>query len=208
METPQAIAQYETIIDDLLAQHYSVVSDFFSEEEVAQLRQSLHDKLAHNEFKKSGIGAAHAHQIATEVRGDFIFWLNENETTAAEELFFNKINALIHYLNRTCYLGIQATEFHYALYPKGTFYKRHLDTFQNDSRRKLSIVCYLNEENWHANYGGALAIYTSKEDKEEVVKILPEQGKLVIFESQLLEHEVETVTQPRMSITGWLKTGR
>jgi Rps23 Pro-64 3,4-dihydroxylase Tpa1-like proline 4-hydroxylase len=33
-------------------------------------------------------------------------------------------------------------------YPKGTFYKRHLDTFQNDQRRKLSMVLYLNDKDW------------------------------------------------------------
>ncbi len=50
-------------------------------------------------------------------------------------------------------MGILHKEFHYALYPEGTFYKRHLDTFQNDDRRKLSIVYYLNEENWLPEYG-------------------------------------------------------
>ena len=101
-------------------------------------------------------------------------------------------------------MGILHKEFHYAVYPKGTFYKRHLDTFQNDSRRKLSIVSYLNDENWLNTNGGELVIY--KEDESEEV-IYPLPGRVVIFESQILEHEVKEVkNSERLSITGWLKT--
>ena len=101
-------------------------------------------------------------------------------------------------------MGILHKEFHYAVYPTGTFYKRHLDTFQNDSRRKLSIVCYLNEENWLTTNGGELVIY-KPDGSEEVIYPMP--GRVVIFESQVLEHEVKKVTNDqRLSITGWLKT--
>jgi SM-20-related protein len=102
-------------------------------------------------------------------------------------------------------LGITDKEFHYAVYPPGTFYKRHLDTFQNDSRRKLSIVCYLNSEDWKPEYGGELCIYF---DDKPPLDIYPLAGRLVIFESQVLEHEVKPVNKERLSITGWLKTGR
>ena len=103
-------------------------------------------------------------------------------------------------------MGILHKEFHYALYPEGTFYKRHLDTFQNDDRRKLSMVCYLNEQDWQPEYGGELVIYTNENGKEEEKVIYPFPGRVVIFESQLLEHEVKPVKTKRLSITGWLKT--
>jgi SM-20-related protein len=103
-------------------------------------------------------------------------------------------------------LGIREKEFHYAVYPEGTFYKRHLDTFQNDDRRKLSMVCYLNVEDWNPSFGGALALYQPTDEGEETKLIYPLQGRMVIFESQVLEHEVLPVFQPRFSITGWLKT--
>ncbi|MFD1079741.1 2OG-Fe(II) oxygenase, partial [Longispora fulva] len=109
-------------------------------------------------------------------------------------------------LNKTCFLGILHKEFHYALYPEGTFYKRHLDTFQNDDRRKLSLVCYLNEQDWQPEYGGELVIYTNEDGKEVEKVIYPFPGRVVIFESQVLEHEVKPVKTERLSITGWLKT--
>ena len=196
--------QYEQIIDDLLNKQYSIVDDFFETEEILKLRNSLLYKYEEDKFKKSAIGNRTNELIEKAIRGDFILWMNEVEAGENEKIFFNKINTLIEYLNRTCFMGILHKEFHYAVYPKGTFYKRHLDTFQNDSRRKLSIVSYLNDENWLKTNGGELVIY--KEDgSEEIIYPLP--GRVVIFESQILEHEVKEVkNSERLSITGWLKT--
>jgi len=194
---------FESIINDLLQQQYSIVNGFFSSEEVSVLRNSLLAKYEADKFKKSAIGNRTNEEIDKTIRGDFILWMDEAGANEAEKIFFKKINELVHYLNKTCFLGILQKEFHYALYPKGTFYKRHLDTFQNDDRRKLSIVCYLNEDNWLPENGGELTIYKEKEDLD----ILPLPGKLVIFESQVLEHEVKVVkASERLSITGWLKT--
>jgi len=194
--------KYEKIIDDLLNQQFSIVDDFFSETETTSLRDSLLSKHQEDEFKKAAIGNQFNEQIIKSIRGDFISWIDENNANEAESLFFRKVDDFIQYMNRTCFLGIQDKEFHYALYPEGTFYKKHLDTFQNDSRRKLSIVCYLNQEDWKEEFGGELVIY---KEKEEIV-ILPMKGRVVIFESQVLEHEVKPVKKERLSITGWLKT--
>ena len=194
---------FESIIDDLLQKQYSIVDGFFNSEEVELLRHSLLTKYNADRFKKSAMGNRTNEEIDKAIRGDFILWMDEANGNDAEILFFRKINQLVGYLNRTCFLGILHKEFHYAVYPKGTFYKRHLDTFQNDDRRKLSIVCYLNDDNWVAENGGELTIYTEKEDLD----VLPLPGRIVVFESQVLEHEVKVVkASERLSITGWLKT--
>lgn len=197
---------YEKIIDDLLEQQYSIVEDFFSLPEVEELRNSLLHKYEEDNFKKAAIGNRTNEVIAKSIRGDFILWLNEAEAVEAEKAFFRRINDFVQYLNRTCFMGILHKEFHYALYPEGTFYKRHLDTFQNDDRRKLSMVCYLNEQDWQPEYGGELVIYTQKNGIEVPKTIYPFPGRMVIFESQILEHEVKPVKTERLSITGWLKT--
>lgn len=195
--------QYEKIINDLLKQQYSIVDDFFLPSFVENLRDSLINKYDEEEFKKAAIGNQFNEFVVKAIRGDFIYWINEKESNEIEQQFFNKVEDFTNYLNRTCFLGIQEREFHYALYPEGTFYKRHLDTFQNDDSRKLSIVCYLNDEDWLPEYGGELVIY---KEGEEDKKVYPLKGRMVVFESQLLEHEVKPVKQERLSITGWLKT--
>lgn len=194
---------FESMIEDLINQKYSIVDNFFSEKEIQLLRHSLLAKYDADRFKKSAIGSRTQEEIDKTIRGDFIFWIDETRQDEAEQGFFTKINDLIQYLNQTCFMGILEKEFHYAVYPIGTFYKRHLDTFQNDDRRKLSIVCYLNEDNWPKENGGELTIYTETDE----IDVLPLPGRVVIFESQILEHEVKIVKKSkRLSITGWLKT--
>lgn len=197
---------YERIILDILKQKYSVVENFFSAEEVLVLRKSLIEKHKEDDFKKAAIGNRVNETIVKTIRGDIILWIDELQTNEAELLFFNKINSLVAYLNRTCFLGILHKEFHYALYPKGTYYKRHIDTFQNDDRRKFSMVCYLNEDGWLPENGGELILYLDENGTEIEKVIYPFPGRMVIFESQIIEHEVKPVNTERLSITGWLKT--
>lgn len=197
---------YEQIISDISTKQYSIVDQFFSHDEVAILRQSLLEKYEADAFKKAAIGNKLNETIVKSVRGDVILWMDENKADTQEFVFFNKINELVNYLNRTCFMGIMQKEFHYAIYPKHTFYKRHIDTFQNDDRRKLSVVCYLNDAGWLPEYGGELVLYLNENGEEVETVIYPFPGRVVIFESQVIEHEVKPVNTQRLSITGWLKT--
>ncbi|HZW62337.1 MAG TPA: 2OG-Fe(II) oxygenase [Flavobacteriaceae bacterium] len=200
--------QFERIISGLLKNSYAIEDAFFSEEEEAKLQHELWIKYHNNRFKKAAIGNKTNENIVKTIRGDFILWIDEAQANENELLFFNKINSLISYLNKTCFLGILQKEFHYALYPEGTFYKRHLDTFQNDDRRKLSFVFYLNDKTWNPKNGGELVLYLKKNNEEEMpLTVHPLPGRVVIFESQELEHEVKPVLKSqRLSVTGWLKT--
>lgn len=198
---------YEGIIEGISQQHFAIVENFLPPQLVAQLRTNLQQKQAEDQLKKAAIGNRTNEVIAKSIRGDFIQWMDEKQAGPIEKMFFEEVNSLIAYLNRTCFMGILHKEFHYALYPKGTFYKRHLDTFQNDDRRVLSMVFYLNEADWQTTNGGDLVIYQPTEDGENALHIMPLPGRMVIFESQVLEHEVLPVLAgERYSITGWLKT--
>lgn len=194
--------KYEQIIENIVSNQYAVIDDFFTSEEVEVLKNGLIELQQKSAFKKSAIGNNQDEKVIDAIRGDYIFWLDEDNSVRANQLFFEKIKDFAQYINQTCYLGIQKYEFHYAIYPIGTYYKKHLDVFQNDKRRRLSMVCYLNDENWLPEYGGALAIYKN----DEIIRVFPEKGRMVIFDSQILEHEVEPVVKERYSITGWLKT--
>lgn len=197
---------YERIISDIVSRKHSIIDDFFSSEIVTLLRESLIKKHDANRFKKAAVGNRVNEVIVNSIRGDQILWIDELVSNPAEKLFFEQINELVNYLNKTCFLGILNKEFHYALYPKGTFYKRHIDTFQNDDRRRLSFVCYLNAEDWNIENGGELVLYLNQDGTETEKIIYPLPGRMVVFESQLIEHEVKLVKLERLSITGWLKT--
>ena len=192
--------QYEKIIDDLINQNYAQVDGFFEESTCLGLRNLLLEKEQEGVFKKATIGNKVNATETLAIRSDKISWIENDSENEFEKSFNVQIDALCTYLNRTCFTGIKDWEFHYALFEKGAFYKRHIDRFKNDNSRKYSVVTYLNQ-NRQVDDGGALVIYT----EQGAVTILPEWGRTVIFKSDLLEHEVMVSGKDRLSITGWLK---
>jgi SM-20-related protein len=203
-ELPPALP-YEPLIDGILTDGYGIMDGFLSTQEVIALATCLRSRREAGQFRAAGIGN---HQVSVEkaIRGDEILWLDEATATSEEREFLQRIGELVQYLNQTCYLGLRDYEFHYALYPTGTLYKRHLDRFRSDSRRKLSVICYLNTD-WQETDGGQLALYLPDDDGlERQVTVAPMGGRLVCFDSGQLEHEVFPATRERLSVTGWLKT--
>jgi SM-20-related protein len=135
------------------------------------------------------------------IRNDKILWLDPTNKNATELKFFTLMDAFILHLNQTCYAGITGYEFHYTIYEKGSFYKKHIDQFQNNSDRAFSMILYLNID-WTIADGGELCIHHA----DHIQNISPTNGKCVFFKSNFLAHEVLLSNAPRLSITGWLKT--
>lgn len=152
-------------------------------------------------MQQAGIGnRAVIQDPLQKLRGDKIYWLDKKNRSTEQLEFLDMIDQLVDYLNRTCYTGINAYEFHYAFYETGSFYARHKDQFKNDTDRKYSLVSYLNDD-WLDTDGGQLVVYPDA----AILKIQPAIRKAVFFQSNELEHEVIVATRPRLSITGWLK---
>ena len=203
--TPTLETQFEHLIDGILADGYGLIDGFLTGEETAALAQQLHTRRAAGQFHAAGTGNGQA-VVETAIRGDEILWLDDENATPEETAFLERVGQLIDYLNQTCYLGLRDYELHYALYPTGTFYKRHLDRFRADAKRKLSLICYLNH-NWQPADGGQLALFLPQPDGiEQTMQVEPVGGRLVCFDSGLLEHEVLSATRERLSLTGWLRT--
>ena len=199
------IPNYEPLIDGILTDSYGVMDNFLSSAEVAALAACLRNRRETGQFRSAGVGNEQV-TVTVAVRGDEILWLDDATATPDEREFLRRIGEFVQYVNQTCYLGLRDYEFHYALYPVGTVYKRHLDRFRSDLRRKLSVICYLNT-NWQESDGGQLALYLPEKDgSERTVTITPVGGRLVCFDSGQLEHEVLPATRDRLSVTGWLKT--
>ncbi|RYU95742.1 2OG-Fe(II) oxygenase [Emticicia agri] len=189
---------FESIISQIIEHGYGILDNFLTEEEITELNESFLAHYQAQEFRQAGISKEH--EVVKNIRGDEILWLEKEQANAIEIKFLERLEAFMSYVNYTCFLGLRSYEIHYASYPVGTFYKRHLDKFRNDSGRKLSFICYLNQ-NWQADNGGELVLYLP--DKEEIV--LPIGGRLVVFESDKIEHEVLPANRERRSLTGWLR---
>jgi SM-20-related protein len=90
-------------------------------------------------------------------------------------------------------------EQHYARYPAGSAYARHVDQPRGHAARRLSSIVYLNE-NWLPADGGELKCL---DDRGDFRKIEPVGGRLVLFLTEGRGHEVLMTSRERMSISGW-----
>lgn len=115
------------------------------------------------------------------------------------QTYLNRLDELVSFLNQALFLSLKDVEAHMTVYPAGSFYKRHLDQFKQDDHRKLSVICYLNND-WKEEHGGQLRMYLL----DRSLDLLPTAGRLVIFRSDQIEHEVLPATRSRLSITGWV----
>jgi SM-20-related protein len=186
--------------------HYAVIDEFLTTCEVSNILRGLESKYSQDKFKKAGIGQNSECKNDSQVRGDFIHWVDSQKTFELKQRFIPYLNDFIDHLNQKCFLSIKDYEMHYSVYPKGTYYKRHLDQFKKDDNRVLSFICYLNFD-WKESDGGGLRIYTNQENKDDqCVDIVPKAGRLVCFKSDVLEHEVLVTNKERYSLTGWLLT--
>jgi Rps23 Pro-64 3,4-dihydroxylase Tpa1-like proline 4-hydroxylase len=191
---------FETLISSYIKSNVGIAEHFLNTTLTQHLKDNLLALYAKKLLVVAGIGneGKLAHDKA--VRSDSIYWLDRKNNDQYENEFFDRIDAFVVYLNASCYTGITGYEFHYALYEKGSFYKKHKDQFQNNQSREYSLISYLNE-GWIDSDGGQLLIHQKNQNQT----ISPTNGKTVFFKSSELEHEVLETKQLRMSITGWLK---
>lgn len=190
----------DSIADALVTQGYCVLDDALPATLVEALL--LHfDDLRDHAFKAAGIGRQQDFQLAETIRSDHIHWLSADADATGD--FLQWMDSLRIGMNRRLFMGLFDYESHFAYYPVGGFYKKHLDAFKGKSNRVLSTVFYLNPA-WQSQYGGELIIYA--EDGEQLLeRVVPSAGRLVIFLSEKFPHEVLPASCERKSIAGWFR---
>jgi SM-20-related protein len=191
---------FNNLIDSFIETKVGITENFLSASLASNLKANLHALYADKQLKTAGIGNDSAFLQDKLIRNDKIYWLDRSHNDVHENSFFDLIDSFVAFLNRECYTGITSYEFHYALYEKGSFYKKHLDQFQSNKSRAFSMIMYLNTD-WQPEDGGELCIY--HDTSTQIVS--PLNGKCVFFKSSELAHEVLLTHKPRLSITGWLK---
>lgn len=189
---------WEERFDQLAEQDYVIIDNFLPTGVLDSVIEYFHVLIAKDAFKKAAIGKTGTEKIIEEVRGDYTYWLKKT-TDPLPELFrvIEETKALI---NRFCYLSLADFEFHFAQYPEGSFYKKHLDQFTGRNNRMISMIVYLND-GWTSEDGGELQVYPKN---QPILKIAPLMNRCVMFRSDTLLHEVLTAHKPRKSLTGWM----
>ncbi len=195
----------QLIAEELYRKGWVIVDDYLPEALYFPLLLEQQDILEHGQFRHAGIGKGESFAIKPEIRGDKVFWLDEYQLSPMQKKYWEIMEKLLIQINQRCFLGLRSFESHFAMYPPGSFYLRHLDQFQQVAYRIVTVILYLNKE-WEEEDGGALRIYFPDENGiEQGLDIYPKGGRLVCFLSGELPHEVLPTHKERISITGWFK---
>ncbi|WP_372997893.1 2OG-Fe(II) oxygenase [Marinobacter sp.] len=169
---------------------------------LAALKQEVQILDRTDAMKKAGIGRGNDLVRDRSVRRDRIAWLQG--VTAPQAALFEFFEAIRQGLNQRLFLGLKRFETHYATYHSGDFYKKHLDSFRGRASRVVSLVLYLNDD-WQAADGGALQVFNRDNDREVCGTVLPEAGRIALFMSEEVPHEVLPANRTRYSLACWFR---
>jgi len=198
----QLSRHFPQIIQDIQQQGYVIVDDFMDTTTVQALATHAQTLKAEGSMHKASTGLT---KTLSELRGDFIQWIEPASANPTEQVYLHAMAELQQALNQAFYLGLFELESHFAIYPAGAGYQKHLDQFIGKEERKITCILYLND-NWQADNGGELRVYLDKQDHSKFMNVLPTGGKLVVFVASDFIHEVLPATRERIAITGWFRT--
>jgi SM-20-related protein len=190
-------------IDDLASEGWHSSFNFFPQELIQELRHVLLKLQEQEAFTPAKIGKGKNKKRIPEIRGDYIRWLSQSGDFPATVAYLNYIDEFKKVLNRELFIGVHEYEAHFAIYPAGTFYKKHLDRHKQNPHRLLTTTLYLNQD-YHLEQGGILVLENLK--NEVIAHIAPEWGRFVCFLSADFPHQVMPTTVARYSLTGWLRS--
>jgi SM-20-related protein len=187
-------------LPDLFAGGCAVVDGFLSGPRVRALIDCAVRRRARGDFTAARIGSHEGLQRRADIRGDNTCWL-EAPLFAAERALLADLEGLRLDLNARGFLGLFDLEMHYAWYPPGTGYARHVDHPQGRDHRVVSVIVYLNGA-WTPGAGGELRLYAAEGTHRDIA---PVGGRLACFLTAGREHEVLTTCESRLSLTGWYR---
>lgn len=200
MHITSDVSKLSAIVDDLASQGWSQQADFLPAELVSALAAECRRRAGDGQLNPAGVGRSGTLEVREAIRGDHIRWLEPGESSACDR-YLDTMDALRQAINQGLFIGLEDYECHFALYPPGAFYRRHLDRFRDDDRRAVSAVIYLNQD-WQPGDGGELRMFL---DDQRVHDVAPTAGTLVVFLSGDVPHEVLAAGRERLSLTGWFR---
>lgn len=196
----------ETIIEGLAHQAFAVVRRAFPGDFLDALAAEASAAWAGGDYRPAGVGRGADRQA--EIRADHVLWLEPATATTLQLRYLAALEDLRVAVRRQLYLPADEVEAHFAVYPPGAFYHRHLDQSRHMPHRLVSCLLYLNR-GWRPADGGQLRLYHQGPDGTEIsTDVLPEHGTLVCFLSDRIAHEVLPTQRARTSLAAWLRRQR
>jgi SM-20-related protein len=186
--------------ENLMADGIAIQDGFLSPPRVRRLIECAEKHQRRGEFSAARVGADRRSPVAAEIRGDRTCWIIP-PLLAEERALLCDLERLRVDINREGFLGVFDLELHYARYPPGAGYARHVDQLRGRDHRKVSLIVYLNES-WTGEDGGELRIFDDIGGHRDIE---PAAGRLVCFLTAEREHAVLPSRRDRLSIAGWFR---
>jgi SM-20-related protein len=154
-------------------------------------------------LRPAGVGRAGT--SAAGVRADELTWVDPgSRLPPGLAALCARFAALREELRRAAWLSLTRTEIQVARYPGGgAAYARHRDAFRDGRDPRVVTAIYYLNPGWTAAAGGVLRLYTAGADGP--VDVEPVLDRIVIFRSELVEHEVLPAHAPRLAVTAWFR---
>jgi SM-20-related protein len=175
--------------------------DFLTHAQVLALRAEADALHANGRFTAAGVGRSQRSRDGS-VRSDEHLWLDP-ETGSVFAALHAHLAELGQSLRREAYLGLEDFDFQLARYGPGDAYARHRDAFRGRNERRVTAIVYLNPA-WEPEQGGQLRLHVGGERHD----VDPRGGRLVVFLSEAIEHEVLPAQAIRYATTAWYRGPR
>jgi SM-20-related protein len=192
--------EWESLDQSIQSQSLYIANSPLSSEELEDLLQ-YYMMLKNNDLlRQAKIGRGILEQKASSIRNDYIFWIDDWSLTNGLHAYSKFLNEVIDFFIQNFRLPLKRFESHLACYPPGSFYKKHYDQHEKTMHRQISIILYLT--NYERGHGGELILYPQG---SEPVMVTPQKGKVVIYPSRGMLHEVLPSHHERVSMTSWMR---
>lgn len=146
----------------------------------------------------SGGGTGAGHRRDTQVRSDRTAW--ESDLPGSFVGMRERFLEVRTELNAVAWLGLAGFSIQLAEFQPGGHYQAHRDALRGDPARRVTAILYLNH-GWTAADGGCLRVHSSKQPRD----IEPRAGRLVVFLSDRVLHEVLPGRVVRRAATAWFR---
>jgi len=143
-------------------------------------------------------GFGHQGRRDPSLRGDRTTWVGDVDDAALLKLrvFFEDVRLE---LNSSVWLGLASFTIQLAHFPgAGTRYVKHHDALAGDPTRRATAILYLNPD-WVPSDGGCLRVDPPSGQHD----LQPLGGRLVVFLSDKVAHEVLPCHTARRAATAW-----
>lgn len=205
LASPLVRSTVRDVADDLAAHGVSVCPGFVGPAACAELLRRARRLEQAGAFRAARVGYGDEKVLRPDIRSDHVRWIDPETARGAPRRWCQRLDRLRLAVNRTTYAGLFGWEGHFAHYPVGARYRRHIDTHRGDPARRVSTILYLNPT-WDEGDGGQLRLWLDDGDDAPFVDIPPLGGTLVAFWSDIFPHEVLRSNVSRYSVTGWFRT--